>query len=399
MPAPGRARRADHEDPARQQVPVPPRRCGELHARSRGETAEAGHEVELLRDELSRERAGPVRRWFFVPTRLRAQPALVPGETSGGGTDSVLEVSGTRFVGCPRPRSDPSSSTCTTSITSSLCRSLDPSAPPGSLRVMTLHDFKLACPTHRFLAHGRVCEACLPRRFWSTTRRSCHEGSLVACTLNGLELAIHTALGIYAPVDRFLCPSRFLERKMRRDACIRIASDGSRTSWTSRDPAEASPGRACRLCGRSLGREGRRRTSRGGRAPTSAPPRRRRRRPGPPALQRLAEAVAPKPPVPRTASRRRAAGSSGPPPSASSRPAATRTRRWRSSRHSRPASRSWTGPRWHPRTGSTLGVTGCWSRPATPTPSARRVSLCRGSVPRVRDGSRGPRQSRARIHF
>jgi glycosyltransferase involved in cell wall biosynthesis len=81
--------------------------------------------------------------------------------------------------------------------------------------VMTLHDYKLACPTYRFLDHGEICEACVPRRFWSPTLRRCNAGSLAASTLNGLELTIHTLMRAYGPVHRFLCPSRFLEGKMR----------------------------------------------------------------------------------------------------------------------------------------------------------------------------------------
>jgi glycosyltransferase involved in cell wall biosynthesis len=82
--------------------------------------------------------------------------------------------------------------------------------------VMTLHDYKLVCPTYRFLDHGRICEACVPNRFWNAGLRRCNGGSFAASALNGLELAVHTLMGAYGPVGRFLCPSRFLEGKMRR---------------------------------------------------------------------------------------------------------------------------------------------------------------------------------------
>ena len=59
---------------------------------------------------------------------------------------------------------------------------LRPLAPRGSRRVMTLHDYKLACPTYRFLDHGEICEACLPQRFWSPTLRRCNDGSLAAAS-------------------------------------------------------------------------------------------------------------------------------------------------------------------------------------------------------------------------
>ena len=91
---------------------------------------------------------------------------------------------------------------------------LRPLRARGIPSVMTLHDFKLACPTHRFMAGGRVCEACVPRRFYMASVKRCHEGSLSMSTLNGIELAAHTLFRMYDPVDLFLCPSRFMMAKM-----------------------------------------------------------------------------------------------------------------------------------------------------------------------------------------
>jgi len=81
--------------------------------------------------------------------------------------------------------------------------------------VMTLHDFKLACPTHRFMANGAVCEACLGRRFHNAILKRCNGGSLGASVVNAVELAVHTYTRAYDPVDLFACPSRFLLEKMR----------------------------------------------------------------------------------------------------------------------------------------------------------------------------------------
>jgi glycosyltransferase involved in cell wall biosynthesis len=81
--------------------------------------------------------------------------------------------------------------------------------------IMTLHDYKLACPTYRFADQHGICEACVPRRFWNPTLRRCNRGSIAASTLNGVEMTLHTMLGAYGPVHLFVCPSRFLEGKMR----------------------------------------------------------------------------------------------------------------------------------------------------------------------------------------
>lgn len=82
--------------------------------------------------------------------------------------------------------------------------------------VMTLHDYKLACPTYRFLDHGRICEACLPRRFWEPVVKRCNAGSLGASAVNAVEMTVHTYGRAYAPVGVFSCPSRFLMEKMRQ---------------------------------------------------------------------------------------------------------------------------------------------------------------------------------------
>jgi glycosyltransferase involved in cell wall biosynthesis len=81
--------------------------------------------------------------------------------------------------------------------------------------VQTLHDYKLACPTYLFLAHGRPCERCIGGRFHHAARLRCNRDSFVASLVNTVEMYLHAMLGTYDRVDRFLCPSRFLLDKMR----------------------------------------------------------------------------------------------------------------------------------------------------------------------------------------
>ena len=53
----------------------------------------------------------------------------------------------------------------------------------GLPAVMTLHDYKLACPTYLFLDKGKLCEACLGGHFRQAVRRRCKDGSLAASAL------------------------------------------------------------------------------------------------------------------------------------------------------------------------------------------------------------------------
>ena len=84
----------------------------------------------------------------------------------------------------------------------------------GIRTVMTLHDYKLACPTYQFLDNGKICEACVPRKFRNAALKACN-GSRGASALAAVELTLHTVLGAYKPVDVFICPSDFMLRKMR----------------------------------------------------------------------------------------------------------------------------------------------------------------------------------------
>jgi glycosyltransferase involved in cell wall biosynthesis len=81
--------------------------------------------------------------------------------------------------------------------------------------VMTLHDYKLACPTYQFLDHGKLCEACLGGHFYNAALRRCKDGSLAASLLAAVESYAHRITKAYSPVNLFIAPSRFLAGKMR----------------------------------------------------------------------------------------------------------------------------------------------------------------------------------------
>ncbi len=91
---------------------------------------------------------------------------------------------------------------------------LQPLTVSGVASVMTLHDFKLACPTYLFLDDGEVCEACLDGHFYHAAVRKCKGGSLAASTLCAVESTFHRATKVYARVCLFISPSHFNARKM-----------------------------------------------------------------------------------------------------------------------------------------------------------------------------------------
>lgn len=76
--------------------------------------------------------------------------------------------------------------------------------------VMTLHDYKLACPSYQMLDHGRPCDACVTGGPLQAARRVCKDGSRSASTLLAVESWLHRRLGAYDGVGALIAPSRFL---------------------------------------------------------------------------------------------------------------------------------------------------------------------------------------------
>ena len=82
--------------------------------------------------------------------------------------------------------------------------------------VMTLHDYKLACPSYQMLDHGRPCDACVTGGPLQAARRACKDGSRAASTLLAAESWLHRRFGAWDGVGAFLAPSRFLAGVLTR---------------------------------------------------------------------------------------------------------------------------------------------------------------------------------------
>jgi glycosyltransferase involved in cell wall biosynthesis len=80
--------------------------------------------------------------------------------------------------------------------------------------VMTLHDYKLVCPTYARLDHGNPCDACLGGNYLEAIRRRCKNDSITASAALAFEAAVHRMLGAYSSISVFICPSRFMQDSM-----------------------------------------------------------------------------------------------------------------------------------------------------------------------------------------
>jgi len=79
--------------------------------------------------------------------------------------------------------------------------------------VMTLHDYKLICPSYLMLKRGAVCEDCKGGRFIHCLLSRCHKESLTASGVYCAESYLNRWLHKYDTVRYFICPSMFSLRK------------------------------------------------------------------------------------------------------------------------------------------------------------------------------------------
>lgn len=82
--------------------------------------------------------------------------------------------------------------------------------------VMTLHDYKLVCPTYSMLLNGKPCEKCKNKKFYNCLLNKCTKGSVSKSIINTVEMYLHhRILHIYNNISIFISPSIFLMGKVK----------------------------------------------------------------------------------------------------------------------------------------------------------------------------------------
>jgi len=87
---------------------------------------------------------------------------------------------------------------------------LDAARRRGIPVVLTVHDYKIVCPSYLMLRRGMVCDCCTGGGYWRCLINRCHKTSFSGSLVYSLETYFNRLLGKYDWVSRFLCPSRFL---------------------------------------------------------------------------------------------------------------------------------------------------------------------------------------------
>ena len=77
--------------------------------------------------------------------------------------------------------------------------------------VMTLHNYRLACPTGLMMSHGEICRRCVTDGEWQCAARNC-TGDIGKSVGYALRNWVSRLRGVFhEKVDHFVAPSRFLK--------------------------------------------------------------------------------------------------------------------------------------------------------------------------------------------
>lgn len=82
----------------------------------------------------------------------------------------------------------------------------------------TAHDYQLLCPNHMLNSpeDGQNCELCVKGHYSGCIRKRCIHSSAVKSILGAMEGILYRVLKTYRHIDRIICPSYFLETKMKQ---------------------------------------------------------------------------------------------------------------------------------------------------------------------------------------
>lgn len=82
--------------------------------------------------------------------------------------------------------------------------------------VQTVHDYQMLCPNHLlFDIHlQKPCEKCISKSKWNCMKNNCIHNSRIKSMLGSLEGILYQIKNTYSKVEKYICPSYFLENKL-----------------------------------------------------------------------------------------------------------------------------------------------------------------------------------------
>lgn len=86
----------------------------------------------------------------------------------------------------------------------------------GIPAVLTVHDYKVVCPSYLMLKKGKPCSACIDGGYYRCAVNRCHKGQLAASVVYAIEAYYARLTGHYGAISAFLCPSKFIADLLRQ---------------------------------------------------------------------------------------------------------------------------------------------------------------------------------------
>ena len=82
--------------------------------------------------------------------------------------------------------------------------------------IATAHDYQWVCPNHMLMipSSGQMCFACEGGKYMNCSKNKCIHNSLVKSILGSVEAFFYKWNGIYKEIDKVICPSEFLNKKL-----------------------------------------------------------------------------------------------------------------------------------------------------------------------------------------
>lgn len=83
--------------------------------------------------------------------------------------------------------------------------------------VATVHDPQIVCPNHMLIngVTGKPCELCLSGKFRYCIKGRCIHGSKAKSLIGAVESRLYRSLHAYRMIDTIICPSYFIESKLK----------------------------------------------------------------------------------------------------------------------------------------------------------------------------------------
>ncbi len=82
--------------------------------------------------------------------------------------------------------------------------------------VQTVHDYQMTCPNHLLydFRNKHTCELCVAGNKANCIKHKCIHDSLIKSVIGTIEAWFYKIKGTYKKVDKYICPSAFLESKL-----------------------------------------------------------------------------------------------------------------------------------------------------------------------------------------